>query len=217
MTPNVRRFIAHVEATCKKHKVRFLLAKGKTVDQGDGLGCSGFFDDEDMVLAVACGHKDWLGILAHEFCHMLQWIADDPLWINSGEKMCEWYWEWVFGSTERSKDKTDRACRAQLAVELGCEQRAVRLMRRWKLPVNLDRYIRNANAYVMFYTFMRLNGVWYGRAPYRVPAIRAIMPGKFMPRGWYEKMSPEYAQLVYRHCLTPSKQRRAWSRLVKAA
>ena len=211
----VQRFVEHVRAECRKHGVRFLLQDTKKVDQSGSGGCSGYFCDHRMVLAVARRSRYWIEVLVHEYCHMRQWLEGSRAWRRSGER-AGWYWDWVDGRIRKPKHMTATACRRQLEVELDCERRAVRMARKWRLGIDLRKYVREANAYILFYTFIRLNGVWYNKSPTRVPQIVETMPERFMRREWYERLPRDYAYLVFSQCLTPAKQRRAWAWLLAA-
>jgi len=68
-----------------------------------------------------------------------------------------------------------RKSRASGDLAADGERRAGRLIRELEAPIDLDRYIRAANAYVHFYNVMAKHRRWYppGRAPYDDEASRA--------------------------------------------
>ena len=45
-------------------------------------------------------------------------------------------------------------------LELDNEKRAVRMIRKWKLSVDVDKYIKGANAYIHFYNWMGYTRRW---------------------------------------------------------
>jgi hypothetical protein len=75
------------------------------------------------------------------------------------------------------------------------EKRTVKLIKKWKLPIDLNDYIKKANAYIQFYNWMRYSKRWSspGNAPYSNKAIYEAMPPNF--RMNYKKMSDKYFKL----------------------
>ncbi len=215
MHPSIRRFIEHVRKECEKHGVTFRLVDAEAVDQGDGCGCQGFFDGINKVLSVAKRNRGWHTVLAHEFCHLRQWTEDAPVWMEC-KRYENWFFDWVAGRIEKPKRLTDAAADAFRELELDCERRTTVLIRRWKLPCDLKLYVRAANAYVLYYTFIRYNRVWYSRGPYRIHHIMAPLPTRFMPKAWYTKLPPAYAHGVFRRCLSNVRQAQAWRHLLAA-
>jgi len=75
------------------------------------------------------------------------------------------------------------------ALELDNEKRSVELMRKWGLDVDIDNYIRKANAYIQFYNYMGKTRRWSNpqNAPYGNPNVVKQMPTTF--RMNYKRMS----------------------------
>jgi hypothetical protein len=80
-------------------------------------------------------------------------------------------------------------------LELDNEKRSVALMKKWDLKIDIDDYIRKANAYVMFYNYMYHSRKWSapGNAPYSNPNIVSKMSNKFNMR--YKQMSERLLKL----------------------
>lgn len=190
MDNNCADFVAHVKQECGKHRVKFKVSKGKylrEIQNGKAFTCSGYFDSENKVLAVAGGHAMFLEILAHEYCHLTQWVEQCPAWVdleknNSLGKV----WEWVGGKRIRNVHK-----HLTLAgnMELDNEKRTVQIIKKFDLPIDVDTYIRKANSYVLYYQHMRYTRKWCGteNSPYRVPEIFENMSNKFNMK--YDGMS----------------------------
>lgn len=135
--------------------VAVLLQPTKTVDS-DGYQVGGYFDETRKVLAVATDRDEesWLGVLLHEYCHLTQWIEDQPVWRACRADM----WDWLGG--KRIKDPA-ASVRTVQEVEADCERRAIRLAREMDAPLNLEAYIRCANAYIHFHNVMADKRKWY--------------------------------------------------------
>ena len=65
-----KEFIKHVKQECKKHNVKCILKNTKTVQLDGSSRCSGYFDEESLV--VAMNRPDAMQILVHEYCHLTQ-------------------------------------------------------------------------------------------------------------------------------------------------
>jgi len=81
------KFVNHVRSICKKTNTVFYLGSGKSIRNSDSNSVNeGFFQAgfEPGVnkLCVATGYprEKWLSTLVHEYCHLRQWLDDDPCW-----------------------------------------------------------------------------------------------------------------------------------------
>ncbi len=193
-------FISFVENECKKYNIKFILSEDQKVDQGDGLGCSGFFDEPTKTLAVAKGFNGWQSILVHEYGHMTQWIDNSVYWTNRGERH-NWFWKWIAGEVEMDRDMVSTEMWNQLLVEYDCEKRSLELIKNHNLPIDQAKYIKGANSYILFYTFINMYGKWYDEKPYNVPEILDLMPDTLMPIDWYKNLNPEYESLIFNKCI----------------
>lgn len=136
--------------------VAVLLQPESRVDGNDGVPCGGYFDGDAKVLAVATGRDTqvWLGTLLHEYCHVTQWVESQPLWRAYDEGM----WRWLDGNRVRDPEK---AVRSVQALEEDCERRTIRLIQELGAPVDLERYVRGANAYIHFHNVLLETRKWY--------------------------------------------------------
>ena len=83
--------------------------------------------------------------------------------------------------------------------ELDCEKRAVKLMKEYNLPIDIKKYIKQANAYVYFYNTMIDTRKWYKKSPCIVKEILDIMPTKFERS--YKSLPNKYLRLVKKYCI----------------
>jgi hypothetical protein len=192
ITENVKAFIEHVKGHCKEVGIRCQIRPVKYLVLSGNIRCSGYFCEETMRLVVAGKNKDWLGILAHEYAHLTQWQDKSTNIWQTGSTGVTHLDDWLGGKRIRSIKKAIEWSRD---LELDNEKRTVKLIKKWKLPIDLNDYIKKANAYIQFYNWMRYSKRWSspGNAPYSNKAICEAMPANF--RMNYKKMSDKYLKL----------------------
>lgn len=178
---NVKRFMKYVKRRCAEHGVTLDLRRSKKIVFSDNIKCSGYFDGDNRVLAVAMNHKDALGILVHEFCHMTQWLDHSRgkfrLWSTAGTALAK-VESWLAGE---SVTNLKRAISYSRDLELDNEKRTVAMIQYWDLPIDLDDYIKKANAYILFYNWMHKTRRWSlpPNTPYGNPEVYNRMSNKF--------------------------------------
>ena len=191
MRAKERRFIEWVKKQCKTHGIKCELRKVKYLKLSGNIKCSGYFDEESKQLVVAMNRPDWLGILVHEYCHLTQWVDGVKVWTDGCEGLIK-VEEWLEG-------KNVRGIKSALAksrdLELDNEKRAVKLIKKWELDVNIEHYIQKANAYVQFYNWMKETRRWATpkNSPYRNETIISSMPKRFNMN--YEVMGEKYRKI----------------------
>lgn len=177
---------AFVKKECEHYGVKFLHVSTPHVEIG-GVSSNGFFadgytEDEDSefvdypILAIGTSEKSY-EVMIHEYCHLKQWV-ENPEWFKKlRELSC--IWSWVSGSDEG--DKITDAIIHAYDIELDCERRAVEFHKEHNTGINIDEYIQKANAYTLFYIYMRENRVWYkmGKEPYYLEEVWRKMPKTF--------------------------------------
>jgi len=192
LTKNVRAFINHVKGHCKEVGIKYQIRPVKYLVLSGNIRCSGYFCEETMRLVVAGKSKDWLGILTHEYAHLTQWQDKSTNIWKTGSTGVTHLDDWLGGKKIRSIKKAIQQSRD---LELDNEKRTVKLIKKWKLPIDLNDYIKKANAYIQFYNWMRYSKRWSspGKAPYGNKTIYEAMPPNF--RMNYKKMSDKYLKL----------------------
>lgn len=202
---NFNQIVRIVKEECNALGVKFHRGRGQTVQFGEEkLRTSGYFYDGETekgssypILAIATNPNS-LTILVHEYCHMQQWIDQDPVWTkisNHGQ-----IWDWVEGMDGFSDDELNQSAEAYYQLELDCEKRAIKKHIQWKTGINLTEYIQKSNAYTMFYFYMREHRVWYspGKEPYNVKKVWSAMPKTFdfNREKWYNKVHKLYDNCI---------------------
>lgn len=178
---NAKRFIKYVKRICAEHDIKLDLRRAKKLTLSENIKCSGYFDEEGRVLAVAMKHPDALGILVHEFCHLMQYLdftrGKFRLW-NTATVALGKLDTWLSG---KPVTNLKRAISYSRDLELDNEKRTVAMIQKWDLPVDVDDYIKKANAYVLFYNWMHKTRRWTTppNTPYNNPRVYESMSNKF--------------------------------------
>jgi hypothetical protein len=86
--------------------------------------------------------------------------------------------EWLTGEEVEDIDQHISNCRD---LELDNEKRTVEVIKKFNLDVDIDHYIKKANAYVQFYNYMKYSRRWCTpeRSPYTNEKIISSMPNEF--------------------------------------
>ena len=140
--------------------------------------------------------EGWFQVFIHEYCHFQQWKDKK----YSGGKWAKWDTElqlWLDGKLYLSKKKGKYFAARMRTVELDCEKRAVKEIKKYKLDIDISYYIQQANAYIYSYNILGEMGYWYKGMPCEVPEIIDLMPSKFVKR--YDRMPKGYRELVLEH------------------
>jgi hypothetical protein len=146
----------------------------------EGTFCSGFFDDQkgEEELRVAGGLDCWLEILVHEFGHFTQWAEGTDLWLL-GDKHYQRAMKHINGG--RVKD-AEVSIDIAMHIELECEQRAVKLIKKHKLPLDIPTYIQGANTYMYYWKYIYEKRVWHAPdlSPVNDKVLNDKMPTRFL-------------------------------------
>jgi hypothetical protein len=196
---NDKAFIQFVKDECKRLGVKTHIKDVKYVKLSPTIKCSGYFDEADPVkgaiLAASMGKPDGLEILVHEYCHLTQWQDGFHLWKKAGRALPV-IDEWLEGKYKRP-ETLNRAFEIAIGLERDNEMRSVRMINEWGLNIDVDRYIKRANAYLMFYNWLRQTRKWSkpNNTPYSNKRIVAAMPANFKLD--YSKL-PKRFETIYR-------------------
>lgn len=158
-----KRFDNDVRAKAKANNITIYKGRGQLVNcPGDSMRVLGFFCDETRRLHVAtgCPPEMFIGVYVHESCHMDQWIDGSKYWPeNIGDDYM--IWSAALDGEDVSESSLQAALSNIVMLEADCERRAVEKIKQYDLPVDLDKYIQLANAYLYFHTAMAKFKKWY--------------------------------------------------------
>jgi hypothetical protein len=125
------------------------------------------------------GKPDGLEILVHEYCHLTQWQDGFHLW-KKANRALPVIDEWLEGKYKRPQT-LNKAFEIAIGLERDNEMRSVRMINEWGLSIDTDKYIKRANAYLMFYNWLKQTRKWSNpnNTPYGNKRIVAAMPTNF--------------------------------------
>ena len=194
MTDKEIRFVKWVKKQCRMYGVKCSLRNVKYLRLSGNIKCSGYFDDttdKKPTLVVSMNRPDWLEILVHEYCHLTQWVEQVPIW-KKAEVSLGKVWEWLDGKNCRSIEKHIAVARD---LELDNEKRAVKIIKKFELKVDLVHYVKKANAYVQFYNWMLVTRKWSKpkNSPYKNKNLVNAMSNKFNMK--YEYLTPKLEKI----------------------
>lgn len=193
MKKTYKEFLKRVKTECKDNGVRILLRKGTSIQDG-GIKIGGCFYEEPPTLSVAMGNPDFKSILAHEFCHMYQWLEQADVYLRGSESIFHLE-RWLSGERVWNIQKHISAVRD---LELDNEIRTSRLIKKYDLGISYSEYIKKSNAYILFYNWLLESRRWSkpNNSPYKNKNIIEIMSSRFDMN--YEKLDPEIRKIYLR-------------------
>jgi len=202
MSKNTDNFIQFVKEECRAANVKLVLSKSKTVF-ADGVKTNGYFhhNDKKQSIVLKCAtskaFKHWFPVFVHEYCHFQQYMDNCPAWVECDKEESDIVFEWIDGK-EYDIRVVKTSIKRTVNIELDCEKRVVKTIKKFNLPIDIPTYIKQANSYVMFYNYCLLSRKWYQIAPYRVPAVYNNFRKDF--RGNYKTLPKSKIKLYKTHC-----------------
>ena len=118
-----------------------------------------------------------MDVLVHESCHLDQFIGKSKLW-NSSNDPVHVVEAWIKGK-KVSLNKRDEAFNNALLLELDCEKRSIKKIKKYKLNIDTEQYAQKANSYLFAYLVALHEKRWY-TSPYENPKIWKEMPTKLL-------------------------------------
>lgn len=159
MSSKETKFVNHIRNHLKEHGFVLVFGRGKSLNVGKSR-CDGYFLAEKQFkeIRVAGKNRNWLNVLAHEYCHFLQWLETSEAELKKESAAQFIVHEVSTGYTTRrwTKRQVTNAFKTIQAMERDCEIRTVRLLKEWGIPFNVDQYIRRANLYVYMHHMWRI-------------------------------------------------------------
>lgn len=183
-----QRFIGMATDECHQEGVAVELVDAATV-RVDGLDVSGYFSCSDNLIKVATKSPHWREVFIHEFAHFLQWTNGAQVWFKAESTL---FYDWLTGGIELGSKVRERECYITRNLELDCERRAVRLIRKHELPFDLPAYIQRANSYIFAHQLMLETRVWPRRGVHTLSSIYRTMPTELLSARDYNRPSDAY-------------------------
>lgn len=152
------QFVKHIRSHLSEYGFKLIFGRGKRVNIYKAR-CEGYFllpkNKKDREIRVAKGGETWLFVLAHEYCHFLQWLDQSEVFsqkLNFAQEIAN-----TICANEPNTKWTTRQIRWAFKMvannERDCERKTVKLLEAWGIPFNRDMYIKKANLYVYLHHF----------------------------------------------------------------
>lgn len=146
------------------------------------------------LLKIATGgeYDDWFTTFIHETSHLDQFLEFSPYWnnvfiggIHNSNSLIDKY---LIGEPY-NKSLLRKAVKAVTALEWDCERRAIEKIKEYAIPIDVENYILNANAYLfshsmLLYLDSHKNGTW----PTPSDELFDKLPTNFLPLESYYKI-----------------------------
>lgn len=175
MTNN--EFISEVVNELLDNKFSVVLHQKKELSE-----IGGSFNGSDKEFIASIRGQLGFEIFIHEYCHFLQWKHNrkyyDRLVVG-----CSIIFDWLDGNFyKKSILKYGFDCVIEL--ERDCEIRAIEIIKKYNLNVDIENYTRTANSYLLFYNIIRENRKWSKGEIYKKGLINT-MPNTIMDLDYY--------------------------------
>lgn len=163
---DVQEYFYKLDKKCQKHGITLVLRGGKALNLNGR--CGGYFDSANKVLAVAIGVKNIGKILAlaeHEATHCFsQFLNPRSIWHKKGIMTKHARFSYYLSGQKIYKPKDCMLATANL--ELDCERKTLRALKKWQKYVNLESTTKRANSYILSHWHMLETKKWPTNTPY---------------------------------------------------
>jgi aromatic ring-cleaving dioxygenase len=154
-----------------KHGISIHLTQRKN----NSKHASNYFDPDKKEFVVNFfgdySRKYFLETFLHEYCHFKQMI-DLKFDEKKYDKAYEIFNDWL----DFNRDSCPiRVVRLIQRLELDCEKRAVHLIKKYKLPLNITDYKKQANVYILSYNLFHKHRKFFNFTCYYDKEILSLM------------------------------------------
>ena len=187
---NVQEFISMTRSTADVNNFTVQFVDAPHVQYpGSTIAVDGYileFPKKMFVVATGKPMLEWLKVMVQQAGHLDQCFDASPLWQKRlipgiQKEVFQALLEWVEGKIEYRETVLEDYIHRVRNMRVDSELRAIAKIKAWKLPIDVDEYIQQANASLYFYRVMILYRKWYraGCAPRNMPAVWSLMPKHF--------------------------------------
>lgn len=193
-----KKLLADTIQICLQNKIKIKILPQKTFK-----GCGGFVDENTKTF-LSCFdpngeyESNW-GIFVHESCHVDQLVEKSKIWFNPALESYkdDPLQKHVRGQSNKTK-KLEKYFKKTLELELDCEKRSVEKIKKYKLNIDIDNYIKIGNVYLYsYYCFYHLK-CWYDKKLriYDQEELIELMPNKHLKLNDYWKKHTEIYEFL---------------------
>ena len=203
MNERIKKLVADVSLKCIKNNISLRLENKHLVDM-DNLPCSGYFDESSLVVATKKSKvTEWVTTLLHESCHMDQYLEKSKVYVPDKDAL-NIVEGWI-NKKSMNKERLVQGFKNTILLELDCEQRTVKKIKKYGLNISIVKYVQEANAYLFSYLYALDERTWY-KAPYENDQIVKNMPRTFLSIDDYFNNFKNYKKYFTKKALKNKKQ-----------
>ena len=168
----------------QNHGVKTKFVKdSKLLIASDGSLCQGYWEDSDarspiLICSLTGSIKEWGQIFVHEFAHFQQWKEKSDIW-KKARKYTINDQHSVINNKPISKKRILNYLANSMLLELDAEKRAVKLFKKYNVPIDLKAYIKGANLYVFFQLYLYHYRDWSNTFPSDIPELMKLVKPTF--------------------------------------
>lgn len=184
--PKTKEFVnfgEHVVGFCEENNYNIDIRDVSYLRYAPKVKCLGYCDEGNIVLARK--HKLAIHTFIHEFAHSMQYAERSPLWEKGILDL-----EDIDAKISNFEDYYNA-----ILLERDCEKRVLKLIDKFKLPINKKMYAKKSNCYLVYYHFYYLTKTWNSSVIYD-PKIIKLMPDKLFSPSSLRKIDMDLMQKI---------------------
>lgn len=149
-----KRMLKDIRKAARKYQIKIKFTKRDRFFPNSAESCTGYFSEDTRTLAVARFNnlETFIPVLAHESCHMDQWIENEFLWekCSVGHTI---FFKWLAEEIEVKPAILEECVYDIIRLEFDCEKRTIAKLKKYRIPTDFDFYIRCMNIYLYLHLF----------------------------------------------------------------
>lgn len=182
--PLVKKFLKDVNEDLRSHSIRLKVYK-KSIDPTFNI--QGSFCEVSKELCLIKERGFWLETLLHEYSHFWQWkTKDKSFWAYYGKdyEPIQRVEDWLSGKHPKYDESVRHSFNIIRRNEIECDLRALRIAKKYDLPIDHTDYRRKANAQLVMYHCIEHCRRWECRDGFwslkKNKEMFGIIPSRFM-------------------------------------
>lgn len=180
----LRPFLKEIKQELDFKKVPLYIHDVENInDNGEHIsGYFGYIDryEPEINVAVKKPLADWLSVFIHEYNHFKQWEDNCKVWKDGyirGADSTDLLDLWFSKNIELTKKQVNNVVDRIFNIESDCEIKTVALIQKHNIPIDIKKYIKEANSYLIFHETCKHLRRWFkSTPPYSVEKLNKLCP-----------------------------------------
>ena len=166
-------FIRSASLGLSKYGIKIKIYDKPTIEESGG-----YFEAENRILGIAVPDNacpiNVVATFAHEYCHFLQWKTSMKVWTDVDFHIDDYL--------DPKTYKEDHSPELKLiqTLERDCEKMVLSLIKKGKLDLCYDTYLREANYYIAFHDIILITKKWFSRAEIPDEVLKLLPKNKLI-------------------------------------